>query len=205
MDTPTVEGKFEGWAIVELFGHQREVGFVTTQVFGAAVLFRIDTPELPEREYTLERPEQVKHEGIYRWAGVGSKVKREGIPAKTKLVGPSAIYAMTPCTQQSAFAAIERMISPPLILLELAEAKTLPTADDHVCAECGESLIGGEPHRSDCSLYEDEHDGTERCCSECGATPEEGHEIGCSFDSGGDDDHAEELTDIKISEAEPGI
>lgn len=60
---------FEGWAVVELFGHQREVGFVTTQVFGAAVLFRIDTPELSDREYTLERPEQVKQGNSYICGG----------------------------------------------------------------------------------------------------------------------------------------
>ncbi len=181
MDAQSVEGKFEGWAIVELFGHQREVGFVTTQVFGAAVLFRIDTPELPEREYTLERPEQVKHEGIYRWAGVGSKVKREGVPAKTKLVGPSAIYAMTPCTEQTARMAIERSIQPPLILLELAEAKMLPDAPDEAAP----------PY--------------ERTCSECGATPEEEHDIGCSFDSGcDDDDQDDEPIRAGTPEDEPG-
>ncbi len=168
---PSVEGKFEGWAIVELFGHQREVGFVTTQVFGAAVLFRIDTPELPEREYSLERPEQVKHEGVYKWATVGSKVKREGVPAKTKLVGPSAIYAMTPCTEQTARMAIERSIQPPLILLELAAPPLL------------EAKWPSE---------NSERDEGERCCSECGATPEEEHDIGCSFDSGGDDDDQDE-------------
>jgi len=48
--------KFEGWAIVEMFGHGREIGYVTTQYFGSACLFQIDVPELPERERTLRRP-----------------------------------------------------------------------------------------------------------------------------------------------------
>jgi hypothetical protein len=167
----TQASNFEGWAVVELFGHQREVGFVTTQVFGAAVLFRIDTPEIPEREYTLERPEQVKQGNSYLWGSIGSKVKREGIPAKTKLVGPSAIYAMTPCTEQTARMAIERMIQPPLILLELAAAPMLP-----------DTLPGENVER----------DESERCCSECGATPEEDHDIGCSFGSGSDDDEGDD-------------
>jgi hypothetical protein len=177
MDTQPIEGKFEGWAIVELFGHQREVGYVTSQVFGTAILFRIDTPELPEREYSLERPEQVKHEGVYLWATVGSKVKRASVPAKTKLVGPSAIYAMTPTTEETARMAIERLIVPPLILLELAKAKMLPAANDHICAECGESLIGGEPHRNDCSL-------NDRICAECGESliGGEPHRSDCSLD-----------------------
>jgi hypothetical protein len=206
MDAQPTDGKFEGWAIVELFGHQREVGYVTTQVFGAAVLFRIDTPELPEREYVLQRPAYAHMEPptensrTTKWCPEGSKVRRQAVPARTKLVGPSAIYAMTPCTEQTARMAIERSIEPPLILLELAEAKTLPAADDHICAECGESLIGGEPHRSDCSLYEDERDEGERCCSECGATSEEGHEDGCSFDNLDDDDHDENVAGLADNE-----
>jgi hypothetical protein len=57
--------------------------------------------------------------------------------------------------------AIERSIEPPLILLELAEQKSLP-------------LVKDGPG--------------ERCCEECGATPEEGHEDGCSF-AGVDDEN----------------
>ncbi|GEM_PF-2856323 len=50
---------FEGWAVVEMFGHAKEIGFVTTEAYGSAVLFRVDTPELPEREFILESPEYV--------------------------------------------------------------------------------------------------------------------------------------------------
>lgn len=137
------QNSFEGWAVVELFGHQRAVGFVTTQVFGSAVLFRIDTPELPEREYTLERPayvsllQTIPTDPDRQWCPAGSRVKRQAVPACTKLVGPSAIYAMTPCTEATARMAIERTIEPPLILLELAESRALPDTgivdddDDH--------------------------------------------------------------------------
>jgi hypothetical protein len=146
------QANFEGWAIVEMFGHQREVGFVTTQAFGAAVLFRIETPELREREYLLERPQSVGNV----WAQVGSKVKREAVPPRTKLVGPSAIYAMTPCTEATARMAIERLITPPLTLLELAKTK---------------ELLPGEP--------DDQPE--DRVCEECGHTPEDGHAEHCSF------------------------
>jgi hypothetical protein len=164
------QSNFEGWAVVELFGHQREVGFVTTQVFGAAVLFRIDTPEIPDREFTLERPSYANlpptNDGqkLTRWCPIGSKVRREAVPAKTKLVGPSAIYAMTPCTEKTAMMAIERLIEPPLILLELAKTKP-------------DKMLPGET-------------ATERACGECGAAPEDEHEIGCSFgeDDGVDDE-----------------
>jgi hypothetical protein len=120
------QANFEGWAVVELFGHQREVGFVTTQAFGSAVLFRIDTPELAEREYVLQRPAYANTVAANaKYCPAGSKVRRQAVPARTKLVGPSAIYAMTPCTEATAMMAIERSIEPTLILLELAEQKAL--------------------------------------------------------------------------------
>lgn len=57
------QANFEGWAIVEMMGHQQEIGFVTTQAFGQAVLFRIDQPELGERDVTLNRPEWMVIDG----------------------------------------------------------------------------------------------------------------------------------------------
>ena len=113
------QAKFEGWAIVEMMGHQREVGFVTTENYGAASLFRIDTPERLEREYILRRPEYAKEANGERWAPVGSKVRRATTPARSRLVGVGSIYAINPCTEEAALAAIEELIRPSLILLEL--------------------------------------------------------------------------------------
>lgn len=48
--TDVQQSKFEGWAIVEIFGHQRYAGYVTTEAFGQAVLFRVEVPPLAERE-----------------------------------------------------------------------------------------------------------------------------------------------------------
>jgi hypothetical protein len=50
----TEQAVFSGWAVVELMGHQSEIGFVKTQAFGQAVMFRIDTPELPELEPVID-------------------------------------------------------------------------------------------------------------------------------------------------------
>ena len=146
------QSSFEGWAIVELFGHQREVGFVTTQAFGQAVLFRIDTPSLEEREYELRRPEYVGSE----WCPAGSKVKRQAVPAHSRLVGPGAVYAINPCDEAAARKAIESLERRPLILLSMPEGKLLESA----------KLPGEEQ---------------ERTCEECGNTPEEGHEDGCAY------------------------
>lgn len=123
----SVQANFEGFAIIELMGHQQEIGYVTTQAFGQAVLFRVDTPELPEREYTLESPEYVGG----RFAPKGTKVQRSGSPARSRLVSPGALYAINPCTEEAARAALERLTSRPLILLELPPGAALGPAEQN--------------------------------------------------------------------------
>ena len=128
-ETDVKQASFEGWAVVEMMGHRKEIGFVTTQAFGQAVLFRVDSPELPEREYTLESPEYARHNGTgERWCPTGTKVKREASPARSCLVAPSSLYAINPCTEAAAMALIERNRSRPLIALELPEQAALPPA-----------------------------------------------------------------------------
>ena len=120
--------KFEGWAVVEIMGHNREIGFVTTQYFGGPALFRIDQPSFPEREYSLERAQ---------WIGdtlcpVGSVVRREALPGKTAFVGPSAVFRLTPCTEETARAAIERILPAPIKILSIPLLVQIPAgpADD---------------------------------------------------------------------------
>ncbi len=158
------QAKFEGWAVVEMMGHQREVGFVTTEVYGAACLFRVDTPALPEREHELKRPQYILTPGgEQKYCPAGSKVKRPPVPAKSRLVGPPAIYAITPCTEETALQAIEELISRPMILLSLPakEAPLLEAAP----SPFQPSDVGGD----------------DRVCEECGETPEDGHAESCSF------------------------
>jgi len=70
---PTQELK--SWALVELFGHQRIVGFLSQQSFGTGVLFRVDVPDLT----------------------VCGKVTRTGF---TRYFGLSAIYIITPVSEE---------------------------------------------------------------------------------------------------------
>ena len=133
------QGKFEGWAVVELFGHQREVGFVTTQQFGQACLFQIDVPELPAREFELRRPEVIGEQ----WVPAGAKVRREIAPARTRLVGPGAVYALNPCTEEAARVAIEELAPRRLILLdmpkkEVAAFNAAPPYES--CETCGHQV-----------------------------------------------------------------
>jgi len=43
------QAKFEAWAIVELFGHQRIAGKLTEQSIGGAHFVRVDVPDVDGR------------------------------------------------------------------------------------------------------------------------------------------------------------
>src|SRR3954462_14663572 len=90
------QAKFEGWAVVELFGHSKEAGYVTTQYFGDRAMFQIDVPTFEDREYELERPEWCEVDGRDQLVPKGSKVLRKGTPARSRIVSPGAVYAMNP-------------------------------------------------------------------------------------------------------------
>lgn len=65
------EQKFEQWAIVELFGHQRIAGRVTEETIGGSSFVRVDVPACE---------------------GIGSIAATQ---AFTKLFGQGAIYAIS--------------------------------------------------------------------------------------------------------------
>jgi len=115
------QASFSGWARVEVMGHQTHIGFVRTEVYGAAVMFRIDQPEFPEREFTLTRPAYV--EG--RWTDAGAKVKRQPIKGCTVLVGAGSIYRIIPCSEEAARLAIEEIERAELKLIEPPPGRTL--------------------------------------------------------------------------------
>ena len=104
-------------------GHQREIGYVTTEAYGQAVLFRVDTPELPERSsLTARYTEEAGNPALLDSGGIG-KVKRSAVAARSRLIAPGALYAINPCTEEAARTALERSVSRPLILIEVAAGK----------------------------------------------------------------------------------
>lgn len=106
------QATFEGWAIVDVLGHQRYVGYVTTEAFGQAVLFRIDVPALEARERVTKAPGYISGKG---YAPAGSTVSEGAVAGYTKLIGAGSIYAITPCTQEAALLAVEQAQPRPLM------------------------------------------------------------------------------------------
>ena len=68
--------ELKAWALVELFGHQRIVGYLSQQSFGTGVLFRVDVPDLTKE----------------------GKVVRQGF---TRYFGIAAIYSITPVDEET--------------------------------------------------------------------------------------------------------
>jgi hypothetical protein len=128
------QAKFSGWAMIELFGHGHEAGFVTTQYFGDKAMFQVDIPEIPAGQETFIVP---------RWLGkklapVGTVIEKEAIPGRTRLINPGAVYAMNPATEEAVRAVIARneareikVISMPEVAMQRLSAPDNDDGDDH--------------------------------------------------------------------------
>lgn len=115
MDQETA--KFEGWALVELYGHAKEAGYVSTVYFGPAAMFRVDVPEIPSRQETADRP---------RWLDgklcpVGTIVEAAPIPGRTRYIGPGAIYSMNPASEEVVRIAVARMVERDVKIISMPE------------------------------------------------------------------------------------
>jgi len=76
--------KFEEWAIIDLFGHQKIVGRVSEQQVGGSSFVRVDVPQIGEQK------------------------------PFTKLFGPGAIYSITITDRETAIAAAQYFTPVPM-------------------------------------------------------------------------------------------
>jgi hypothetical protein len=99
--------KIEGWAVVELFGHDRIAGYVSEQEWAGAAFVRVDVPEV------------------------------DGEEAYSKLFGPAAIFSTTFVSEDVARAACQRFAVRPLGTWTPSVLRALPapTIDQEVGAE----------------------------------------------------------------------
>ena len=116
------QSKFEGYAIVEIMGHQTVAGYVTTEAFGSVVMFRVVQSEVPAEEKTLDRDEYMHGYSL----PAGSRVRASRHRAET-YVGAASVYRMTPCTEAEASARQPVEFE----VLYKAERKALATPEDH--------------------------------------------------------------------------
>lgn len=84
---------FEGWAILELMGHRRLAGYVQEVELAGAGVIRVDVPG------------------------------EDGRPAATQFYAPSALYCLTPTTEEMAKAVADRNRPRPVERWELPAAE----------------------------------------------------------------------------------
>ena len=92
--------KFESWAVLEIMGHSRFAGLVTEQTMGGCAFVRIDVPAV------------------------------NGRLAFTKLFGQSAIFAITPCTEEVARQVAAQCYSRPVEVYAPSVQRSLIEHDD---------------------------------------------------------------------------
>jgi len=83
--------KFELFAIVELFGHQRLAGKVSEQTVGSSTFVRIDVPETSVQ------------------------------PKFTRIVNPSAVYAINPVTEEVMLEMAQKIEQKPIDAWDIRE------------------------------------------------------------------------------------
>ena len=91
-----MDEKFDMWAIIELFGHARLAGRVTEANIGGCSFVRVDVPE----------------------------IKGEQAPF-TRFLGNGAIYSITPCSEELARLAAQRIHAAP-VTIYMPEVRQLP-------------------------------------------------------------------------------
>lgn len=122
--TTTTTESIEGWAIVEIMGHQQVAGYVKTQAFGGTAMLRVDVPDLPE----VRKP--VRCYGYGETPTVDGEEVKPAEPGHTQFVGMGSIYRLRLCDEPTARAVAERnRLSQPKILRLDTEKKALPGAD----------------------------------------------------------------------------
>ena len=91
---------FDQFAVVELFGHQIIAGKVTEQVIGGQGFVRVDVPTIEDQE------------------------------GFTKFYGAGAIYAITPCNEETMLAAVSGLRQKPIDVWKLHLQLAAPPRDE---------------------------------------------------------------------------
>ena len=132
MNEQQTPAEFNGWAIVEVMGHRKLSGFVTTKAFGSAVMFRVHAPAQEAVTQTIEKRTYVDGQG-YLPAGSKISVSRD---AFEQWIGVGSIYALTPCSEEQA----TRLLPQRIVVLERGEeAKQLAAAIEESDADDDDS------------------------------------------------------------------
>ena len=139
---PETTERFETWALVEIMGHKQLAGLVRETTLAGAGMLRVDVPAIPG-------------EPASRYVA-----GHEGLPAFTKLLSPSAIYAITPVEEDVARRMAASLRERPVEVWRLDACRALPPA---TVAEVEEEEAEGS-----CALYHEGKHFEGDICPHCG-------------------------------------
>lgn len=94
------QNAFESWAVVELFGHNVIAGRVSEQMIAGTGFVRIDVPDI------------------------------SGVTGYTRMFGGSAIYSITPCSEEIARQYAENLRARPIAVYQAALPAQIEHDDD---------------------------------------------------------------------------
>lgn len=88
------QARFNGYAVVEIMGHQQTAGWVTTEYFGGVAMLHVLMPGEEGQEQAVDRDLWTGRETI----GPGStyKINRHAVD---EWIGAQSIYRLRPCTE----------------------------------------------------------------------------------------------------------
>lgn len=98
--------QWEGWAIVELFGHRKLGGHVSTEVIGGGEFLRLDIPG----PRSASSPHPIQDDEPEQWHA-------------TQFYGPKAVYCITPVEESVARRYAATMQPRPVARYELPPAE----------------------------------------------------------------------------------
>jgi hypothetical protein len=116
----------DSWAVVEVMGHNTFAGKVSEHVIGGSAFIRVDIPELAERKLSQFRSVWNEAKGEYDRKEIENSIPP--VPAFTKLIGASSIYAITPCSEEVAKRVAEQKRVVPVNVIDMPQPKALITA-----------------------------------------------------------------------------
>jgi hypothetical protein len=120
MENDQAQSLPEMWAIVELFGHQKVAGKLSTLNLGAACLIRVTIPEVTRK--------------AVRWSeidGGATRIVEDVIsPEHDRLFGVGAIYSINPCTEKTVRAVLKTMQTAPISSYDMDRMKMLSAGTD---------------------------------------------------------------------------
>jgi hypothetical protein len=105
------------FAVVEVMGHNTFADKVSEHVIGRSAFIRVDVSEIPEHRWKEKRRVWSASQDHYKVEEIEECTP--AMPAFTKLIGASSIYAITPCSEEVARRVAEQKRVVPVNVLDM--------------------------------------------------------------------------------------